>query len=92
MTLSPGVDTACTDLLLNLSQINVRISIIAIEDLRHLFKRWTFGLYVDEVDPDELDDNPEGVEEGEVPGLREIFEAKWVGLAVGVMVSKESFY
>lgn len=40
------------------------------------------GLDVNEVDPDQLDSDPQGVEQSEVPVVREILPGNWVGLAV----------
>lgn len=60
------------NLLLDGPHIDVRDSVLAIEDLGDLLQRRALGLDVEEVDEDELDADPERVEERQVPVVRQV--------------------
>lgn len=53
------IDGVAVDLLLNLIHIDVRNSILAIEDTSDFLEGGSLGLDVEEVDEDELDADPE---------------------------------
>lgn len=67
-------------LLLDLVDIDVSNSVVAIEDLLDLLESRTLGLNVDKVDKDELEEDPDGVEEGEIPVARQVLPRDRVGL------------
>ena len=54
--------------------------VVAVEDLGDLLESRALGLDVDKVDEDELNKDPECVEEGEVPVARQVLPRDGVGL------------
>ena len=97
-TLGPAVDTAppvtqplvvfhavpvvTVRRLVDRSHVHVADRVVAVKDARDLFEGGTLGLDVKDVDKDELEYVPDGVEEHEVPMVREVVPGQFVGLAV----------
>ena len=97
-TLGPAVDTAppvtqplvvfhavpvvAVCRLVDSSHVHVADRIVAVKNACNLFEGGTLGLDVKDVDKDELEYVPDGVEEHEVPMVREVVPGQFVGLAV----------
>lgn len=60
------------NLLLHSLHVYMRDRILAVEDLGDLLERRPARLDVEEVDEDELDEDPERVEKGEVPVVGQV--------------------
>ena len=54
--------------------------LVAIEDLLDLLESRTLGLNVDEIDKDELEEDPQGVEKSEVPVAGQVLPCDRIGL------------
>jgi len=65
---------------LDIVEVDVSNGIFSVEDLGDLFQSWSLGLNIDEVNPDEFETDPDGVEQGEVPVLWQFLPGDWVGL------------
>jgi len=61
-------------------KVNVGNSVLTVEDLGDFLKSGSLGFNVDEVDEDEFDTDPQGVEQGEVPVTWKLLPGDWVGL------------
>jgi hypothetical protein len=69
------------NLLLDLLEINIgHIGIITIEDLSQLLESGTPSLNVEEVDEAELDEDPNSVNQRQVPVVRKFLPGNWVGV------------
>ena len=69
------------NLLLDLLEINMRhLGIITIEDLSQLLESGTPGLDVEEVDEAEFDEDPNRIDERQVPVVRKVLPRNWVGI------------
>ena len=69
------------NLLLNLLEINMRyLGIITIEDLSQLLEGGTPSLNVEEVDEAKLDEDPNSVDQRQVPVVREVLPRNGVGV------------
>lgn len=67
-------------LLLDLGEIDMGNSLITIKDTGNLLEGGALGLNIEIPDEDKLTEVPEGVEEHEVPVVREVVPRKLVGL------------
>ena len=69
------------NLLLDLLEIDMRhLGIITIEDLSQLLESGTPGFNVEEVDEAELDEDPNCVDQRQVPVVRKVLPRNWVGI------------
>lgn len=69
------------NLLLDLLEIYMRhLGIITIEDLSQLLESGTPGLNVEKVDEAELDEDPNRVDQRQVPLVRKVLPRNWVGI------------
>lgn len=69
------------NLLLDLLEINMRhLGIITIEDLSQFLESGTPCLNIEEVDKAELDEDPNGVDQRQVPVVRKVLPCNWVGV------------
>lgn len=68
-----------------LHRINIHMShlrVVPIEDFRQLFERRSAGLHVEEVNEEELYEDPDGIDEGEVVVVGKIVPGDCVGVAI----------
>lgn len=56
------------------------LGIITIKDLSQLLESGTPGLDIEEVDEAELDENPNRIDERQVPVVRKVLPRNWVGI------------
>jgi hypothetical protein len=55
-------------------------SVLTIEDSCDFLKSWSLGFNVNEVNKDQFEANPDGVEQSEVPVMWNVLPCDWVGL------------
>lgn len=60
------------------------LGIITIEDLSQLLESGTPGLDVEEVDEAELNEDPNRVDQRQVPVVRKVVPRNWVGITMMV--------
>jgi len=88
LCLSSDLVTLARDLVLDLLEADVGdLGIVAIDDLSQLLEGRALGLDVHEVDEDELEADPEGVDDVELPGVR--LAEGLEGHGVGVLVEQQ---
>lgn len=68
------------------------LGIITIEDLSQLLESGTPGLNVEEVDEAELDEDPNRIDERQVPVVRKVLPRNWVGITSMVSLIQKGRY